>query len=764
MSMKNERIMIVEDDQVLAEHVRSSLNDWGYIVDAIVPDGEGAVREAERKKPNLVLMDIQLKGAMSGITASEIISGRLNIPVVFISAHEDEALVKKTRLSGTCGYLLKPVDERILKITVENALYRHKIEEAFSESEKRYRGIIEGMAEGYYEANLGGYLTVINEAMAQIVGLPKEQLLGKNNRDFMEPNTAKLVYKKFNEVYQTGAPVKQFAFELITKEGRSRYLEVSIGPIKNRENRPIGFRGIARDITEKRKTEISLIETRNFLQNILNSSIDGICTTDMKGKIIFTTPSLQELLGFDQKELIGKHVYDLYKNGKQDAKHIMGILTHHGGLKNHEMQFVAKDGRELHVMLSASMLKEKAGNPIGTLGIFKDITERIKMEEQILQSQKHESIGVLAGGIAHDFNNLLTAVVGNISLARMYAKAEGKLAQVLNEADRACGQGKELTERLLNFSPGDRPVKKVDAIGKLMQDVTVLALSGSTVSNDFDVPEDLWLVEYNADQMKEVFVNIVLNAMESMHNKGGVVRVTGRNVLLDRKRVDTNEVIAAGRYVQLSFTDNGVGIPEENLPKIFDPYFSTKEQGIEKGMGLGLTSVYSIIKKHGGHIHVESKKGSGTTVHIFLPAYGIRKREAEGIVELGEAPERPKGKILVMDDEEIVREVVGEMLKEMGYTVKFAKEGSEAVELYHKAKGAGAPFEAVILDVTVKAGMGGKETLKCLLEIDPDIKAFVSSGYSNEPIMLEHQKYGFIGAITKPFSIETLKAAVEEKL
>jgi len=761
--MKNERIMIVEDDQILAEHVRSGLNDWGYVVDAIVEDGEGAVREAERKKPNLVLMDIQLKGAMSGITASEIISGRLNIPVVFISAPEDEALVKKTRLSGARGYLLKPIDDRILKITVENALYRHKIEEAFSESEKRYRGIIEGMAEGYYEANLAGYLTFINEAMAQIVGLPKEQLVGKNNRDFMEPNTAKLVYKKFNEVYRTGDPVEQFAFELKTKEGRSRYLELSIGPIKNRENRPIGFRGIARDITEKRKTEVSLIETRNFLQNILNSSIDGICTTDMKGKIIFATPSLQEMLGFDQKELIGKRVYDLYKNGKQDAKHIMGILTHHGGLKNHEMQFVAKDGRELHIMLSASMLKEKAGNPIGTLGIFKDITEKKQMEEQILQSQKHESIGVLAGGIAHDFNNLLTAVVGNISLARMYAKAEGKLAQVLNEADRACGQAKELTERLLNVSPGDKPVKKVDAIGRLMQDVTVLVLSGSTVSNDFDVPADLWLVEYNTDQMKEVFANIVLNAVESMP-KGGLLRVKGRNVLLDRKRVDTKEVIAAGRYVQLSFTDNGVGIPEENLQKIFDPYFSTKEQGIKKGTGLGLTTVYSIIKKHGGHIHIESKEGSGTTVHIFLPAYGIRKRGAEGIVKLGEATERPKGKILLMDDEEIVREVVGEMLKEMGYTVKFAKEGSEAVELYHKAKGAGAPFEAVILDVTVKAGMGGKETLKCLLEIDPDVKAFVSSGYSNEPIMLEYQKYGFIGAIAKPFSIETLKAAIEEKL
>ncbi len=760
--MKNERIMIVEDDKVVVEHLKSSLKDWGYSVGPVVETGEAAIREAERKKPHLILMDLRLKGDTDGIAATEAIAGRLHIPVVVLSAHGDEDLMEKARLSGAHCYLVKPLDDRLLKNTVENTLFRHKMEKALFESEKRYRGIIEGIEEGYYEVDLEGNFTFINEAMADIVGLPLEQLKGMNNREFMEPETAKLVYQKYNEVYRTGVPVKRFDYELKIKDGRRRHLEVSIGLVKGQKGEIVGFRGVARDVTEKRKMEIQLIKTRNFLQNILNSSIDGISTTDLKGRIVYATPRLTEMLGYEQKALIGKSVYTFYKNGKKDAKTIMGVLTQKGDLKNHEMQFVGKDGRVLDVMLSASLLKDEGGNPIGTVGIFKDITERKRMEEKILHGQKLESVGVLAGGIAHDFNNLLTAVVGNISLARMYTKPEGKLTQILTEAERACDRAKELTERLLTFSRGEKPVRKVDAIGKLLQDTTALALSGSNVCYEFDVPTDLWLVEYNAGQMKQVLTNLVLNAMEAMP-KGGVVRASARNVAFDRRRVDLTEAIPAGKYVQLSIADHGGGIPPEALPKIFDPYFSTKEQGAQKGMGLGLTTVYSTVKRHEGYIHVESREGAGTTLHLFLPAYTSVPQEVSETLELGEGPERPKGKILVMDDEEIVREVVGEMLREMGYAVKFAKDGSEAIELYQKAKGGGSPFEAVILDITVKAGMGGKETMKRLLEIDPAVKAFVSSGYSDDPIMQEHWKYGFVGAVAKPFNMDTLKEKIEKQ-
>jgi len=760
--MKNERIMIVEDDRVAAEHLRTSLKDWGYPVETVVQDGETAIREAELHKPHLILMDVRLKGAMDGIAAAETLSSRFHVPVVFLSAHEEEALVEQARMAGAFGYLLKPFDDRILKITVETALYRHKMEKTLQESEKRYRGIIEGMAEGYYEVDLEGNFTFINEAMAQIVGIPKAQLQGANNRDFMAAETAEVVYRKYNDVYQTGIPVKRFEYELKTKEGRARHLEVSIALTKDSEGRPTGFRGVARDITEKRKMEIQLLKTRNFLQNILNSSLDGISTTDMKGRIVYATPRLREMLGFDQKELLGNPVYRFYKNGKADAKYIMEILTQKGDLKNYEMQFVGKDGKLLEIMLSATLLKDESGKAIGTVGVFKDISEKKRMEEQILHVQKLESVGVLAGGIAHDFNNILTAIVGNISLAKMYAKTEGKLVQILTEAERASGRAKELTERLLNFSRAEKPVKRVDAVGRLMQDVTALVLSGSNVCYEFDVPPDLWMAEYNPNQIRQALTNVVLNAMEAMP-KGGVVRASAKNVVFDRKRVDLTETIPAGKYVQLTIADHGAGIQPADLPKIFDPYFSTKEQGLQKGMGLGLTTVYSIVKRHEGYLHVESELGSGTKVHLFLPAYESVQREPAEVLELGETRDRPKGKILVMDDEEIVREVVGEMLKEMGYAVKYAKDGSEAIELYQKAKGAGAPFEAVILDVTVKAGMGGKDTMKRLLEVDPGVRAFVSSGYSDEPIIMEHQKYGFVGAIAKPFNVETLREKLEQR-
>ncbi len=761
--MKKERIMIVEDDNVTAEHLRTSLMEWGYRVDPVVPDGVSAIREASRQKPDLVLMDIRLKGPMDGITAAEVLSGQGKVPIVFLNAPEDRPMVEKRGFGELALCLEKPVDDRLLKLTVESAFYRHKMEAALKESERRYRAIIEQMSEGYYEVDLKGNFTFLNKAMAQMVGIPKGQLLQMNNRDFMEPETAALVYKKYNEVYRTGIPVRRFDHELKTKAGRRRYLEASINLIKDKEGHPVGFGGVVRDVTEKRKMEVSLIKTRSFLQNILNQSLDGISTTDMRGRIVYATPRLEEMIGYTQKELIGKRVHTFYKNGKKDAKFIMEVLTEKGDLKNHEMQFVSKSGGVLDIMLSASMLKDESGNPIGTVGIFKDVTEKKRMEEQILQSQKLESIAVLAGGIAHDFNNILTAVVGNISLARMYVKAEGKLAHILTEAERACDRARALTTRLLSFTKGEKSVKRVDAIGQLIQDVTQIVLSGSNIIHEFDIPPDLWRVEFNAEEMKQALTNIVLNAMESMP-RGGVVRVTGRNVVFNREHGEIPEGVLPGKYVQISFIDQGMGISPEHLPKIFDPYFSTKERGREKGMGLGLTTVYSIVKRHEGYIHVTSKEGAGTAVHLFLPAQESVPEKARGTAAPDRARERPKGKILVMDDEAIVREVVGEMLKEMGYSVKFAKEGSEAIELYQKAKNARTPFEAVILDLTVKAGMGGRDTLNRLLEIDPHVKAFVSSGYREGSVMRDPQKHGFIGAIPKPFTMETLKEEMERNL
>ncbi|MEW5909160.1 MAG: ATP-binding protein, partial [Thermodesulfobacteriota bacterium] len=451
-----------------------------------------------------------------------------------------------------------------------------------------------------------------------------------------------------------------------------------------------------------------------------------------------------------------KRVSTFYKNGKEDARQIMRQLMEKGEIKIREMQFLRSDGEPIDVILSASLLKDESGKTVGTLGIFKDITDKKRLEEQIQQSQKLESIGTLAGGIAHDFNNLLTAILGNISLAKMYSKAEGKVQQLLNESERACGRAKELTERLITFSKGGAPVKRVASIDPLLRDTISLVLMGSNISCEFQIPKDLWQVEFNSSQFKQLFSNITANAKEAMP-RGGTLKIMAKNIAVERKRSDLPEGLPLGKFVQISFQDQGIGISKTNLPKVFDPYFSTKEMGTQRGVGLGLTSAYSIVKKHDGFIHIESREGAGTTVHIFLPAFEEKPMEVFESLPKTDGGEIQKGKILFMDDEEIVREVVGEMLKQIGYSVKFAKDGSEAVELYQKAKGAGHPFQAVILDVTVRAGMGAKETMKRLQEIDPEVKAFVSSGYTDEPVMVDFGKYGFKGSLSKPFNINRLQ-------
>ncbi len=381
----------------------------------------------------------------------------------------------------------------------------------------------------------------------------------------------------------------------------------------------------------------------------------------------------------------------------------------------------------------------------------KEMVERARTEDELLKARRLESIGLLAGGIAHDFNNLLTAIVGNISLSKMFVNPEEKVFKRLNEAEKASMRARDLTQQLLTFSKGGAPIKRTASIAELLIDSASFALSGSNVKCEFALPEDLWSVEIDEGQISQVVNNVIINADHAM-TEGGMVRVKAENTVLDDK---IGLPLNAGHYVKISIEDQGTGIPEEHLPKIFDPYFTTKA----KGSGLGLTTCYSIIKRHEGLITVESKVGAGTTFYIYLPA---SPRKTSGEKNVSEGPIHGTGRILVMDDEEIIREVAGKMLSHLGYQVDCAADGLEAIQLYIKAKSEGRPYSAVIIDLTIPGGMGGKEAIQRLLEIDPAIRAIVSSGYSHGPIMSEYRKFGFCSVVAKPYKVEDLSRAVHE--
>ena len=381
------------------------------------------------------------------------------------------------------------------------------------------------------------------------------------------------------------------------------------------------------------------------------------------------------------------------------------------------------------------------------------IAETIKIEEELFKTRQLESLGILAGGIAHDFNNLLTAIMGNTSLAKMLVNSGEKIYSRLEEIEKASVRARELTQQLLTFSKGGAPIKKVTSIADVIKDSSRFALRGSKSRCELFLSEDLWPVEVDEGQISQVINNLAINADQSMP-EGGEIVIRAENVTLRENQVAT---LKPGRYIRISTTDSGIGIPAEHLNRIFTPYFTTKQ----KGSGLGLATSYSIINKHNGLMTVESDVGAGTTFHIYLPA------SEKEIMEKGEKSKKTIGgigKILVMDDEEFIRDTAGVMLTSVGYTVGYADDGAVAIDMYIKAKEKGYPYDAVIMDLTIPGGMGGMEAIKKLLEIAPDAKVIVSSGYANGPIMADYKEYGFRGVIAKPYCISELSNVIQTVL
>jgi PAS domain S-box-containing protein len=503
------------------------------------------------------------------------------------------------------------------------------------------------------------------------------------------------------------------------------------------------------DITESKRAEKALRESEEKYRLVVENAYEAILIAQ-DGMLSFANPRGAELIGYSEQELTSTPFVNFIHPEDRE----MVADRHRRRLKGetppnvYSFRVIDKKGNIKWVELNAIPITWE-GKP-ATLNFLEETTSRRKIEEELLKVEKLESLGILAGGIAHDFNNILTAILGNIALAKLHERTPEKVTNKLTEAERACLRAQSLTQQLLTFSKGGAPIRKTLFISETIRDSCLFALRGSNSRCEFSIADNLYAVEADEGQIGQVLNNLVINADQAMP-QGGVIHMRAENVTMNK---DAGLPLNEGKYVKLVVTDQGIGIPERILPRIFDPYFTTKQ----KGSGLGLATSYSIIKNHDGLITVESEPEGGTTFSVYLPAsQSVISRPADS----EEAPDQGRGKILLMDDEEPIRELAREMLSLLGYEVETAKDGAEAIDLYRAARETSHPFDAVILDLTVSGGMGGRETIERLLELDPQVNAIVSSGYGNDPIMAEHERYGFRGVVAKPYTAKELSETIK---
>jgi two-component system cell cycle sensor histidine kinase/response regulator CckA len=508
------------------------------------------------------------------------------------------------------------------------------------------------------------------------------------------------------------------------------------------------------EIDQRQRAEQEVARTAKHFQSLIENGLDIITVLSSEGTIQYESPSVERVLGYRPAELIGVNAFDLvhpadlaatsevFRNAVQDP----------GRNDSAEFRFRHKDGswRILEVVGMSVATDEGSVNVIVN---SRDITDRKRLEDDLIRAQKLESLGILAGGIAHDFNNLLVGIMGNVSLSMLDIDPASVAYKQLEVAERASLRAQNLTQQLLTFSRGGAPVKKIIAVDPVVREAVEFSLRGSGVTCAVELPPDLWPVVADAGQIAQVINNLVINADQAMPG-GGAITVRAENDDSAHQKVPA---LKPGRYIRLSVRDSGIGIPREHIDKIFDPYYTTKQ----KGSGLGLAVTYSIIRKHDGHITVESAPGAGTTFTVYLPACNDLSIEAQADEK---GPAASQATILVMDDERDVRETVGTMLRRRGYRVELVENGARAVERYRESLRNNKPFDVVIMDLTVPGGMGGREAMARLRELDPGVRAIVFSGYANDAVMANYAEYGFKGVVAKPFHLNQLTAAIEAAL
>ncbi len=641
-------------------------------------------------------------------------------------------------------------------------LMKEKIENREQElraSEKKYKDIFDNALEGIFQGDADGNFITVNQRMAALFcyGSPEEFIreVGGFNEKFLVNMEDKL---HLLSLLKKNGEVVQYELQLREKGGGKIWGSLNIRALYDRDGLVTYFEGSLEDISPQKESAEILADERERLGVTLRSIGDGVIATDRKGFVTLINRAGEEMTGWPLEEARGMPLEEVLRlvngrNGEPCANPVEKAVSTGKIVEMAEHTIlIARNGSRKFIADSGAPLRDKDSNIIGAVLVFRDVTNLLNMEQEQLKLKKLESLGTLAGGIAHDFNNILAAIVGNISLAMRHQYDE-KALRNLEAANEAALRARDLTTQLLTFAKGGTPVKESASIGELVRGVADFVLHGSNVSCIYKIPEDVWLVEIDKGQISQVIQNLVINADHAMPD-GGDLYIVCQNVAVDAISDDFPKV--SDKYVRICVIDSGTGIPTNIVERIFDPYFSTKKEG----SGLGLAICHSILSKHDGHISVDSMLGAGTTFSLFLPASKKQQMDIEGEVEEQNRPLRTKARIMVMDDDVMIRDIAREMLESLGHEVIDVCDGEEALSTFIMQREGGKAVDLTVMDLTIPGGMGGKEAVKKMLEIDKDAKVIVSSGYSNDPVMANFQQYGFVAAISKPYLLKDFVSAI----
>jgi two-component system cell cycle sensor histidine kinase/response regulator CckA len=651
---------------------------------------------------------------------------------------------------------------------VRDITERKRAEETLRESEERYRTILENIEDGYYEVDLPGNLTFFNDSLCRMLGYSKDEMIGMSNKQYTNEESRKKLFQAFNEVYRTGEPTKGFDWEVIRKDGRKLFGEVSISLIKDSEGRPCGFRGIARDITERKQAEAALRTEKQRFQTLLENAPFGMIMIDKEGSFKYINAKFTEIFGYDSNDVPnGK---EWFRKAYPDPAHRHQVIsTWTNDLKIFEpeekmpriFKAICKDGSEKIIRFITVQLEtgENLMSAEDVTALEKAEEEKAALEEQLRQSQRMEAIGRLAGGIAHDFNNLLTVIRGYSQLSLLEIKEGDKLRGNIQEIQKATQRAADLTRQLLAFGRRQIMNMKVIDLNLLIRELDKMLrrIIGEDIELVTILAEDLGRIKADPGQIEQVIINLAVNARDAM-SEGGKLTIKTQNVEIDEDYVWAHVGVTSGSYAMLSITDTGCGMTPEVKDHLFEPFFTTKEIG--KGTGLGLSTVYGIVKQSRGNIWAYSEPGKGTTFKIYLPRVDEPLKEMSERVLRKESP-RGNETILIVEDEEEVRKLTVQILKRQGYTVLEASHGEEAINV---AKGHAEEGIDLLLTDVVMPGMSGRELVGSLGFLLPKMKVIYMSGYTDDAIVHHGVLEEGVNYLQKPFTLDSLARKIREVL